>query len=191
MPHLLKKEGKQSQIRNAELTKWKKRTKTMTAINITQWNADSLPAHQSELERYLEEQTPSPRVICVQETWLNKNKSFVLKGYDVERRDRQNRQGGGVAIFICQELEWNPPNVVTSMEFMAVQIIARPTPITICNIYCTEQYIGNDKTLKEIFNQLPQPVLFCGDFNGHHPMWGGRRIGRKGEIIANFIEQNN
>jgi exonuclease III len=106
---------------------------------------DSLPAHQAELERYLEEQTPSPRGICVQETWLNKNKSFVLKGYDVERRDRQNRQGGGVEIFVCQELEWNPPNVVTSMECMAVQIIARPTPITICNIYCAEQLI-DEKT---------------------------------------------
>ncbi len=162
----------------------------MTPINITQWNAHSLPAHQAELERYLEEQTPSPQVICVQETWLNKNKSFALKGYDVERRDRQNRQGGGVAIFICQELEWNPLNVVTSMECMAVQIIARPAPITICNIYSAEQ-LTEEKTLEEILNQLPQPVLFCGDFNGHHPMWGGRRIDRKGEIIANFIEQNN
>jgi hypothetical protein len=124
-------------------------------------------------------------VICVKETWPNKNKSFVLKLYDVEIRDRQNRQGGGVAICICQVLEWNLTNVVTSMECIAVQIIARSTPITICNIYCAEQII-DEKTLKEIFNQLPQPVLFCGDFNGHHPMWGGRRIGRKGEIIKKF-----
>jgi hypothetical protein len=73
---------------------------------------------------------------------------------------------------------------------MAVQIIARPTPITICNIYSAEESI-DEKTLEGIFNQLPQPVMFCGDFNGHHPIWGGRRIDRKGEIIANFIEQNN
>ena len=76
------------------------------------------------------------------------------------------------------------------MECIVVQIIARPTQITICNINSAEQSIDG-KMLEEILNQLPQPVLFFRDFYEHYPMWGGRRIDRKGEIIANFIEQNN
>ena len=34
---------------------------------------------------------------------------------------------------------------------------------------------------------LPRPVIFCGDLNAHHPLWGGLRQNRKGAIVASSL----
>ncbi len=39
-------------------------------------------------------------VICVKESWLKPNLQFVLPGYKSVRKDRVEKQGGGVVTFI-------------------------------------------------------------------------------------------
>lgn len=87
----------------------------------------------------------------------------MLKGYDCERKDRQNCQSEGVAIFISENTEWNLLNVSSTIECIIVQIITRPTPIKVCHIYSNEQSTDVE-IFEEILNQLPQLTFLNVDF---------------------------
>ena len=62
---------------------------------IIQWNANGIVAHLPELKLFLSRQVVLPDIICVQESLLNtKNTKFKIKGYHIERADRDGRDGG-------------------------------------------------------------------------------------------------
>ncbi len=98
------------------------------------------------------------------------------------RRDRQNRQGGG-SQFLLVELEWNPLKVLK--ECIAVQIIARPTPITICIIYTVPNNQWTGKCWKRFLVNYQN--LSCSADIFTETIRGGRQIDRKRETIAIFI----
>ena len=45
--------------------------------------------------------------------------------------------------------------------------------------------------LENLINQLPRPYLLLGDFNSHSKLWGCLDTNDKGEIIENFIAEND
>ena len=159
-------------------------------FKILQWNAQSLPAHGDELQRHLDTINHKPSVICIQETWLQENKSFHLKGYSTSvRKDRPLRRGGGVAIYVLEGKAHRVIPVVSSLECCAVEVFSGSSHITICNIYHTDQP-PSKSLFSDIIQQLPAPVFFCGDFNAHHSLWGGRYDDNKGKALESFIQEN-
>jgi len=74
---------------------------------ILQWNARSIVANRSEFRNFLSQQSTPPDIICIQETFLNKNNTtFKLDGYMMERADRQPGKAGGLAAFIRTGLSY-------------------------------------------------------------------------------------
>lgn len=49
----------------------------------------------------------------------------------------------------------------------------------------------NIEELSEIINQLPQPIMILGDFNGHHQYWGSNYSDPRGKLIASWLEDND
>ena len=45
--------------------------------------------------------------------------------------------------------------------------------------------------LDSLLKQLPSPYLLLGDFNGHNILWGNKENNSKGELIENFITNND
>ena len=71
-------------------------------VLILQWNANSVKAHGHELKNTINEWTNKPDILCIQETWLQPEKSFFLSGYDFHRKDRiyqEHKTGGGCGTF--------------------------------------------------------------------------------------------
>ena len=45
--------------------------------------------------------------------------------------------------------------------------------------------------LQSLLSQLPAPYILVGDFNGHNTFWGYKGNTNRGDIIENFIANNN
>ena len=101
----------------------------MTFLNL---NVDSILARDGvkliELRELVKE--IEPEVITVTETWLNDsncNEEVEIEGYQIIRRDRIGKRGGGVMIYIKQcykvrELNLENPNLENSLETIWVEI---------------------------------------------------------------------
>ena len=86
---------------------------SMLHLNIL--NIWSVPKHLSELESYLYNLQHSFPILAVTETWINENSvdRYCIDGYQHESRYRNERKGGGVSLFIRQNLSYITLNDVS------------------------------------------------------------------------------
>ncbi len=160
------------------------------SLTILQWNAQSLPAHGDELQHYLDSSINAPSVICIQETWLTKDKDYELLGYKEAARVDRETGYGGVAIYVRTEVPHRKINIKSSLECCAVEIIkSKGKSLAICNIYHAESSL-DETLLSMVRRQLPNQVLFVGDYNSHNELWGGRKTDRKGKVLESFIDEH-
>jgi exonuclease III len=71
-------------------------------IKIVQWNCRSLRSKFPELQQ----RSQNIDIIILSETWLDEAENVYLTGFDVVRKDR-NERAGGVAIFINNKLKYS------------------------------------------------------------------------------------
>lgn len=77
----------------------------MNTANICHVNAQSLLAHLDEFRTFFEDSRF--HIICVSETWLKPSipdQMISLRGYHILRQDRVGKIGGGVAIYLQNQL---------------------------------------------------------------------------------------
>jgi hypothetical protein len=79
------------------------------------------------------------------ETWLTKEDIVHIKGFDIIRKDRGGRTGGGVAIIIKNGLKYR--------RMKNVYICERKLEVRAISVYVNEKY------------------LIIGEFNARHPLW--------------------
>ena len=73
-------------------------SKTITPLNILQWNAEGVFNKKVPLTERLHKEDVD--VACIQETHLNTNHRFSIRGYQTFRLDREGRHKGGVLILV-------------------------------------------------------------------------------------------
>ena len=69
-------------------------SKANTQLKIMQWNAEGVIRKKTELERILKKENID--ICCIQETHLQKDKRFRVRGYQCFRNDREGDQKKGV-----------------------------------------------------------------------------------------------
>ena len=77
-------------------------------------------------------------VFCCCETWLHENidnQALNIDGYSVFRCDRQNRVGGGCAVWICDDISCAQIIVNTSIELECVFILLSHARILLVLLY--------------------------------------------------------
>lgn len=79
------------------------------SLSFLNLNIRSLNKNLSKLEILLNQLNFSPTIIFVSETWLNHKKPFLfsLQGYNFIDRPCVEKNGGGVGIFIKNNLQYN------------------------------------------------------------------------------------
>ena len=82
---------------------------TKKGVYIAQWNARSMKANRDELKKFIDTRNAPIDVLCIQETWLKAKNRFNLPGFSMVRKDRIDREGGGVAILIRNTMPYRPP----------------------------------------------------------------------------------
>ena len=159
------------------------------AVQIIQWNCRGLSANFEELELLIS--SFSPKIICLQETFLKDN-SVTLNGYSSLHfiSDRGNKASGGTSTFIRSDIPFSVITINTVHQVVCASITLDKA-ITICNIYFPPNLTLDYDSIQNIILQLPKPFLLLGDFNAHNPIWGSGHFNTKGRLIENIINNNN
>ena len=108
-------------------------------ITLIQWNDNSLSAHSGEFKRFIEKHNPD--IICIQETHLKTNKNYTLRGYNVERKDREGQRKGGVAILIKQSISYSVIKSEPSNKNIGANVQTRQDDINETNSNETDSMI--------------------------------------------------
>ena len=113
-------------------------------------------------------------VIAITETWLDDTVTdgeVGIPGYVLERRDR-NREGGGVGLYIRNDIAFNRRDDLqdSELEFIAVDILLPKTkPILVAATYRPPKDSKFYNRLEDVLLNSPhynqQETFFLGDFN--------------------------
>ena len=107
----------------------------------------------------------------------------------MEQKNRQQRRGGGVAIFIQANIPYEIiKNIPQEIEGLTIKIKTTvKTEITITNLYLPPK--------EEIDMQIIKPILAinnlicCGDMNAQNKIWGAQHNDARGTKIEEIIEE--
>lgn len=164
---------------------------------VLQWNAQSIRAHGDEFKKGVADFHHHPDVICIQETWLSKQKTYSLPGYEFIRKDRKTSdgrsKGGGCGIFIKKGVAFSV--VECDLSPLEAQIIeiwssSNQNKTMIVNFYNPGGVIKVDD-LDKLINNKDVSVIICGDFNSYNTLWGSDRTDRNGNVIESFIDTHD
>ena len=141
-------------------------------MNIASFNARSIPSHICDINFLLFEKQYD--LVLITETWLFAGASsdlFHSNEYNLYRRDRCGRRGGGVAIYVrdclaVEELDFANVDgveqlwlsVIIGRVKVAVGIVYRPPCVSYTKLDCLTQ------PLEYCFLNF-QHIIFGGDFN--------------------------
>nr|VZH92783.1 unnamed protein product [Spirometra erinaceieuropaei] len=141
-------------------------------------NAQSLISKLDELKLCLVEL--SPDVLAVTETWLSgtiSDNEVALPGYQIYRRDREHRQGGGIVVYVNDGLAVsdNTTKFVCSTEAIWLTIKATGSPcLDVLTVYRPPRTdrIADTQLLEQLkkFSSRPN-IMIMGDFNAPGTNW--------------------
>ena len=163
------------------------RAKMMSArrpkiVSFLTLNARSLFNKIEELHTVIK--TFNPVFISVQETWCTPKEPdslYRIPNYTLHRRDRQDRPGGGVCIYVNDELvsaACRRTDLESSNEdlWIKLTITALSSPLMVCTSYrppnsAISQYARELEKSVATVKQMQCSMIITGDMNGHHSQW--------------------
>lgn len=103
--------------------------------NIALWNARSIKNKMVELKEKVREYD----IMGITETWLTENNSLTIKEYNVFRKDREDKKGGGLCLLvkknirtkIREDVNW----VKDKTEIISITIMMENKELDIILIY--------------------------------------------------------
>ena len=163
--------------------------KAITLLKIVQWNARIINNKTLEFQKFLSTNDISIAIII--ETWLNNNKELKFSNYNTVRQDRSDGKGG-IAVLIKKDIAYRIMKTSNSRNTKETQyVILKINNVYIIAIYIPPNYITNKQYWKNIFKSIADPYIICGDFNIHHNSWGSPYTTREGEILYEFMQEND
>ncbi|GBO42843.1 hypothetical protein AVEN_27510-1 [Araneus ventricosus] len=131
-------------------------------------------------------------VIAIQETHLNPGDKLKFVNYTTYRTDRLTHRGGRTALFIRNSIDHYPTPIASdSSENTTIAIILpNSQQITVYSNYRPPHGIISTDELKRIFNSNNKCTA-VGDFNAKHSAWNLGRHNKDGNIISDYICNNN
>ncbi len=154
-------------------------TKTQQTFSCFLWNARSFSAKFDDFEIFLDQLKTSFSIIAINETWFTPQDpvhAFNLENMTLYVCNRLNRIGGGVALYISNEIEHRlrtDINLFNGFEslFLEVKSPISPKPIIIGTVYrppALENVDQFNHALENLFtlgeNEGKQ-IIFLGDTN--------------------------
>lgn len=145
-------------------------------FSIIHFNSRSMYTNYNEIQDYLQTFKYPFSVIAISETWFNENKgiNFEMEDYDLTYTNRQNKMGGGVALYVHKTIKYS---ILQSMS-IAVDNVMECLTIEIINekkkniiISCVYRSPGSsinifNEWVEKLFSAVnDKPLFICGDYN--------------------------
>ena len=150
------------------------------------WNAEGVYNKKAELEQTLHSRDIS--ICCIQETHLQKDKTFRVRGYQIFRADRQDRNKGGVLTLVRNNINaCEVKSYLQGPEYHELKIKAKSTELNLVNFYCP-----NDRPLSlDTVEVTDSRFLMVGDFNSHSQSWGYAEADRRGNEVEDWQDDHS
>ena len=157
---------------------------------IIQLNCRGLKSNFNEILLLLSLLNPS--IFCLQETFLKTNDNIDIKGVNIYNyiHSEGQRPSAGSSIFVKSCLPQREIKIKTQLQAVAVSVTL-DKEITVCSVYISPAFTLTTEHLQSLLSQLPASYILVGDFNGHSILWGCKENNSRGDIIDNFITNNN
>lgn len=143
-------------------------------MSIIHFNSRSLYTNFHNIKEYLSRLNKPFQGIAMSETWLSNEKGVdcELNGYELNYVNRENKKGGGVALYVDRRLNYkivkNMTNIDEEMEIIMVEIILekKKNVIISCVYRAPGSNIETFKSTERLFaKKYHKDVFICGDFN--------------------------
>lgn len=145
-------------------------------MSVIHFNSRSLYANFQNIKEYISQLKKPFGVIAISETWISEGKgvNFEMDGYDFNYISRENRKGGGVALYVHSRFDYRVVDNLTSiidnvMECITVEISLEKKKNVM--VSCVYRPPGSDielfmSNMEKMFDVRNKKVMFiCGDFN--------------------------
>jgi exonuclease III len=121
-------------------------------------------------------------ILCVSETWLNENildEDIRVDGFKIIRKDRPNRKGGGVAIYIKESIIYKERHDLSSLNDIENIWIEIVTPSSRENVLLSccyrppnsmSDYYNKMVDIIEMANNENKEIIILGDMNYDYVM---------------------
>lgn len=162
-------------------------------LSVCNWNANGLNDNSRLMELSAFLKTNLVDVACITETRLSQNKFIFVPGYTIYRSDRQDRPGGGVAIFIRSPIRHRPIRSVTApIESVGIEILQQNNrrPIKIISAYNPPSSKLLKGSLDALFVQN-SPLIVAGDLNAKHLNWSCHSTNPNGRTLLSYSIRND
>jgi exonuclease III len=175
-------QGKRKQQPPAAVKKDPPRT-----LNILQWNAEGVMKKTLNLAESLHKENIV--IACLQETHLNVNHNFLVRGYETFRFDCMDRHKVGVLILVCNIIAVQELMVNTNQqeEINGIDMRLHDCTTWIYNAYCPPD---RDLALT-LMNPTDSNCVVLGDFKSHSERWGYNETERGEEVEHCEIDFNH
>jgi len=162
-------------------------------MKLLQWNVRGYFSRKPALQQILDD--CSPDILCLQETFLHPSKTAKLPNFHnpPHRKDRTDREGGGVSVHIRNDIPYTAINLNTELEACAVKVHLSKKTVTILSLYIppTANNHQLEAQLDNVLKQVHPPLMICSDANAHHTSWGSQESDRRGHLIADWATDKN
>lgn len=139
-------------------------------------NIRSLRCHHDQLEVFIKTLNPKPKIIALCETWLTDNdpiEVYAIENYQkIEIKNRQNKRGGGVALYILDDYDYEIIDTtnVENCDFLSINFFDKKTSISVTVGYRApdsnkKKFLEHFETYLEQICIGKQEKIICGDFN--------------------------
>ena len=154
-------------------------------LKVVHWNAEGVSKKTAELSHFLHENDVN--ICCIQETHLQGDKPFRIRGYKPYRNDRQGRTKGGVLTLVRSNLYAEEVGRQTGeAEYLHMKVTTGNGTLDLVNYYCPQ-----DKNLSLDTIHVPDTnFLIAGDFNSSSQSWGYDTMDARGEDIEEWQDEN-
>ena len=140
-------------------------------------NVQSLPNKYDDILSTVVEEKKA-KIIGISETWCRpdiEDYEIALPGYTIFRKDRTVRIGGGVLLYVSEELSCQPVNMLNNHNFedsIWCKVIINPRQVLLLGV-CYRSTCSNHVNNAELLDLLTKAsnlpdvshVLIMGDFN--------------------------
>ena len=164
----------------------------LTELNVVHINIRGLKTSKTELELLIND--IQPHIITINETHLRPNDRVNFSNYNIIRKDRRDRRGGGIAILYNRQLPASPvelPKQFDSCEALLAKIHIPNWPIYVSTIYNPPDSPLPTNLITHLASH--HKSILISDINAHHPVLGDNptHTNRQGRALVDILEQSN
>ena len=172
---------------NRPTTEYNNNKSSQTTLKVMQWNAEGLMRKKRELEHRMNKENID--ICCIQETHLQKDKTFKARGYKCFRTDRGgDRRNGGIITLIKSNINaYMSSSSNDGAEQHTITVNTLKRDILLVNYYCP----NNVNLALHNTHVRDNNFIIMGDFNSHSQIWGYDHIDARGEEIEAWQDDKN